>query len=200
MDKLQELTEKLYNEGLAKGREEGEAVLAKAKEEAGKTVEAAKAEAAKIVADAEKQALDLKSKVESDLKMAATQCLAAVKADIESVVTAKLVTEPVEGALKDPAFLKSIIKAVAEKFSAEEPGDLSVVLPESLRKETEGFVGGELAKALGRGIDAAFSKDIEGGFRIGPKDGRYFISMTDETFDALIAEYLRPTTKKLLFG
>ena len=80
--------------------------------------------------------------------MAATQCLAAVKADIESVVTAKLVTEPVEGALKDPAFLKSIIKAVAEKCSAEEPGDLSVVLPESLRKETEGFVGGELAKAL----------------------------------------------------
>ena len=200
MDKLQELTEKLYNEGLSKGREEGEALLAKAKEDAGRTVEAAKAEAAKIVADAEKQAADLKAKVESDLKMAATQCLSAVKADIEAVVTTKVVTEPVGEALKDPAFLKGIIKAVAEKFSSEEPGDLSVVLPENLKKETEGFVSGELAKSLGRGIDASFSKDIEGGFRIGPKDGRYFISLTDETFAALIGEYLRPTTKKLLFG
>ena len=31
MDKLQELTQKLYNEGLSKGKEEGEAILAQAK-------------------------------------------------------------------------------------------------------------------------------------------------------------------------
>ena len=32
-DKLQQLTEKLYNEGLAKGKEEAQAMLAKAQEE-----------------------------------------------------------------------------------------------------------------------------------------------------------------------
>ena len=34
MDKLQELTQKLYNEGLSKGKEEGEAILAKAQAQA----------------------------------------------------------------------------------------------------------------------------------------------------------------------
>ena len=33
-NKLQELTDKLYNEGLSKGKEEGEALLAKANEQA----------------------------------------------------------------------------------------------------------------------------------------------------------------------
>ena len=85
-------------------------------------------------------------------------------------------------------------------FSTEEPVDLEVVLPESLKKELEPFVTNELAKVLKGGVEASFSKKIAGGFTIGPKDGGYFISFTDETFNALIAEYLRPATKKILFG
>jgi V/A-type H+-transporting ATPase subunit E len=61
-------------------------------------------------------------------------------------------------------------------------------------------VNGELGKALNAGIEASFSKKIGGGFKIGPKDGGYFVSFTDETFNELIAEYLRPATKKILFG
>ena len=44
------------------------------------------------------------------------------------------------------------------------------------------------------------SKKVSGGFKIGPKEGGYFVSFTDETFNELIAEYLRPATKKILFG
>ena len=43
-------------------------------------------------------------------------------------------------------------------------------------------------------------RKIAGGFTIGPKDGGWFVSMTDETFSKLLAEYLRPVTRKLLFG
>ena len=50
------------------------------------------------------------------------------------------------------------------------------------------------------GISASFSKKVSGGFNIGPKDGSYFISFTDETFRSLISEYLRPATRKILFG
>ena len=75
-----------------------------------------------------------------------------------------------------------------------------MVLPEKLKKDLEPFVAGEIAKALKGNIEATFSKKIAGGFTIGPKDGGYFISFTDETFNALISEYLRPATKKILFG
>ena len=53
---------------------------------------------------------------------------------------------------------------------------------------------------LGSEVQATFSKKISGGFTIGPKDGGWFVSMTDETFSDLISSYLRPATKKLLFG
>lgn len=199
MDKLQELTEKLYQEGLQKGKEEGEAILAKARAEAEEIVKKAKEEAAAIAAKAEKDASDLKVKSEGDVKMASTQALQATRAAVENLIVAKAV-EPVKGALADDAFLKEVIAAVAKNFSAQESQDVSLVLPEKLQKQLEPFVKGELAKAIGKGVDASFSKKMEGGFKIGPKDGSYFISLTDESFQELIGAYLRPATKKLLFG
>ena len=200
MDKLQELTQKLYDEGLAKGKQEGEAVLQKAVEEAGSIVKKAQEEAEAILAKARKEADDFKVKVEGDVKMASMQALQATRADIESLVIAKAVDEPVAKALSSEEYLKGIITAVAQKFSAEEPADLSLVLPESLKAGLEPFVKNELGKLLGKGVEASFSKKLAGGFKIGPKDGGYFVSLTDDTFKDLIGAYLRPATKSLLFG
>jgi len=200
MDKLQELTDKLYNEGLSKGRTEGEALLAQAREKAADIVAQAKKEAESIISQAKKDAADYRLKIEGDLKMASSQALQGTKKDIENLVISKLTDAEVGKALKTPDFIKEIIKAVAGKFSAEEAMDLELVLPESMKKELEPFVKSELGKILGSNVSANFSKKIAGGFNIGPKDGGYFISLTDETFKSLISEYLRPATKKLLFG
>ena len=189
MDKLQELTQKLYNEGLSKGKEEGEAILAQAK-----------AQAEDIVKKAQKEAADYKVKVEGDVKMASSQALQATKAAIEQIIVAKAVDAPVKEALSQADFLKGIITAVAQRFSAQESTDLALVLPEQLQKELEPFLKGALAQTLGKGVEASFSKKLNGGFKIGPKDGSYFISFTDEAFQQLIGDYLRPGTKKILFG
>ena len=199
-NKLQELTDKLYNEGLSKGKQEGEEILAKAKVQADEIVAKAKAEAAAIVAAAAKEAEDLKTKVQGDLKMAAGQSIAATKKDIETLVVAKMTETEEKKALSSADFVKEVILAVAKGFNTDEAVDLEVVLPEALKKDLEGFVSKELAKALKGGVEATFSKKIAGGFTIGPKDGGYFISFTEETFNALISEYLRPATKKILFG
>ena len=199
-NKLQELTDKLYNEGLSKGKQEGEELLAKAKVQADEIVAKAKAEAEAIVAAAHKEAEDLKTKVQGDLKMAASQSVAATKKDIETLVVAKMTEGDVKAALTSAEFVKEVVLAVAKGFNAEEPVDLEVVLPESLKKELEPFVAKELATVLKGGVEASFTKKIAGGFTIGPKDGGYFISFTEETFNSLISEYLRPATKKILFG
>jgi len=199
-NKLQELTDRLYNEGLSKGKQEGEELLAKAKVQAEEIVAKAQAEAAQIVAAAQKQAEDLKTKTASDVKMAAAQSLAATKKDIETLIVGKMTDEAVKKTLSSADYVKELIKAVAEKFTTDGPVELAVVLPEALKKELEPFVTNELSKTLGAGVEATFSKKVSGGFQIGPKEGGYFISFTDETFTELISEYLRPTTKKLLFG
>ena len=199
-NKLLELTDKIYNEGLSKGKQEGEELLAKAKVQAEEMVAKAEAEAAQIVAAAQKQADEIKSKVASDIRMASSQSLAATRKDIESLIVGKMAGEPVKKALASADFVKEIIKAVAEKFTTEGPVDLALVLPENLQKDLEPFVNTELSKILNAGVEASFSKKVSGGFKIGPKEGGWFVSFTDETFDQLISEYLRPATKKILFG
>ncbi|MBO4917611.1 MAG: hypothetical protein J5374_06995 [Bacteroidales bacterium] len=200
MNKLQELTDKLYNDGLSKGREEGARILEEARKQAEEIVAEARKQADGIVSEARRQADDYSQKVTSDLKMAASQSLQATKKDIENLIIGSFAGEEVKKSLTSADFVKQVITSVAQKFSSEESCDLSLVLPASLQDQLEPFVKGELATLLGKGIDATFSKKISGGFNIGPKDGGYFISMTDETFNELITEYLRPVTKKLLFG
>ena len=199
-NKLQELTDKLYNEGLSKGKQEGEELLAKAKVQADDIITKAQAEAERIIAAAQKQAEELKTKTASDVKMAASQSIAATKKDIETLIVGKMTGEAVKKALSSADFIKELIQAVAEKFTTEGPVDLNLVLPESLKNVPAPFATKELAKILGAGVEASFSKKVAGGFQIGPKDGGYFVSFTEETFNQLISEYLRPATKKLLFG
>jgi V/A-type H+-transporting ATPase subunit E len=199
-NKLQELTERLYNEGLSKGKQEGEEILAKAKVQADDILAKAHAEAAAILSAANKEAEELRTKVQGDLRMAANQSIAATKKDIETLVITKMTEAEVKKALTSADFVKEVVLAVAKGFNAEEPVDLEVVLPESLKGDLEEFVANELAKTLKGGVEASFSKKVAGGFNIGPKNGGYFVSFTDETFNALISEYLRPATKKILFG
>jgi len=199
-NKLQELTDKLYNQGLSKGKAEGEQILAEARKKADEIVKKAKAEADQIKAKAESDAADLRSKAESDVKTASAQSIQATRKDIENLMVKTISEGKVSATLADAAFVKEIVKAVAEKFCASESVDIALILPASLQKELEPWVSGELAKALKKDVKAEFSKKIAGGFTIGPKDGSYFIDMSDASFKELIAEYLRPVTRKLLFG
>ena len=201
-NKLQELTDRLYTEGLSKGKQEGEAILNDAKAKAETIIAEAKAEAAKIVENANRGAEDLKTKVNGDLKMAAGQSIAAVRQEIETLITAKISDKDITSALTSAEYVKELIRDVVKAFNPdnETPEDLALVLPEKMKKELEPFVKKEIATLLKGKVEAGFSKKISGGFTIGPKDGGYFISFTDETFRELITGYLRPATKKILFG
>ena len=196
-NKLQELTEQLYNEGLAKGREEGARLLEEAKAQAAATIAEAERKASEIVAAAEKAAADLRSKAEADVRMASGQALQAARKELENMIVAGASSQK---ATEDPEFLKKIISFIAEKFSATEGNDIALVLPETLRAELEPWVKAQLSQALGAPVEVSFSRKFNGGFTIGPKDGSYYISFTDKAFNDLIAEYLRPVTRKLLFG
>ena len=189
-NKLQELTDKLYNEGLSKGKQEGEELLAKAKEEA-----------EEILKRAQNEAAELKSKTENDIKMASAQVFTAVKQQIESAIVAKTL-KPVKEAASEAEFIKSIITSIVTAFnpSSADSVALDVILPADKKADLDAFAKEKLSALCSAGLDVQFSKNVSGGFKIGPKNGGYFVSFTDETFNELIAEYLRPATKKILFG
>lgn len=199
-DKLKELTDRLYAEGLAKGRDEGTRILEQARTQAAEIVASARAEADRIVAEATKQSGQMLEKAASDLKMASSQTLDAVRESILNAVTAKSVDTGVKTALDNTEFAKQVILAAAKAFSTQNSCDLEVVLPESCTKDLADYVRNEVASAIGRGIDVSLDRKFSGGLTIGPKDGGYYVSLTDATFIGIIKEYLRPATRKALFG
>jgi len=201
-DKLQELTDRLYNEGLSKGKHDGEELLQKAQTEADRIVAYAKVEAEHIIAQANKEAEELKTKVAADVKMAATQSIAVTKQEIEKMLVTKVAAEGVKTNMTNAAFVKELIASVVKAFNPQNasPVDLSLILPESLKAELEPFMKNEIANQFKSEVKVDYSKKMNGGFKVAPKDGGYVLQFTDEEFTQLIANYLRPATKKILFG
>ena len=201
-DKLQKLTQKLYEEGLSKGRSDADDLVARAKEEAGTIVNEAKVKAESIVNEARRQADELKKNTETEVALASRQTIATLKEQIQTLVTARELTPKVKDMVDDTAFLKDMTLLVCKNWQGNQQTDagLEVMLPEnaksSLVKELETMLG----KALGEGVTVKTGENVKSGFRVAPKDGGYYISFTDEDFDNLFKEYLRPRVAELLFG
>lgn len=201
-DKLQELTDRLYNEGLSKGKQEGEELLQKANVEAETILAQAKAEAERIIAQANKEADELKTKVTADVKMAATQSIAVTKQEIEQMVVTQAAAQGVKANLTNAEFVKELIMSVVKAFNPQNasPVALDLIIPEALKAQVEPFVQNEINQQFQGEVKIDYSKKMNGGFKVAPRDGGYLLQFTDDEFTQLIANYLRPATKKILFG
>ena len=74
-----------------------------------------------------------------------------------------------------------------------------VDIPAALEADFSKAFEASAAELLAAGIEVGYSKDVQNGFKVGQKDGGYYISFTEESFAALMQEYLREKVSKLLF-
>ena len=109
-NKIQELTDKIYREGVEKGNEEAQKLIVKAQEEAQKIVENAQKEADSIVAAARKSADELAENTKSELKLFAGQAVNALKSEIATLVTDKIVNADVKAFAANKDFLNAFIQ------------------------------------------------------------------------------------------
>lgn len=198
-DKLNELTQKIYNEGLEKGRKEGDEILEKAKKNAGQIIKEAKKEAEEIKEKAEKEAEELRKNVNSELAISARQSVAAIKQRITELISDKAVRESLSTAFDDKEFIKDIISRLILKWGDIEKSDkdLLLFLSEEDRKKLGDDLMALVAKKIDGSLEIEFEEGIKSGFKIGPKDGSYIISFTEKDFEHFFKQYLRPRTKKI---
>lgn len=199
-NKLQQLTEKLYNEGLSKGRAEAEALLAKAQADAEKIVAEAKDKAQAIVAEAEKAAQQLKTNTENEVRLAAGQMKSALRQQVETMVQMEVVTPAVSQAWRDNSFIQQLAVAAVQALDPKQ--GLRVVLPENRGDELVEAVKQALAERFGadNGVEVVTDARVRVPFRVMVKEGGYYVSFADADFDALFRSYLRPKVAQLLFG
>lgn len=198
--KIQQLTEAIYNEGVEKARAEAEVILKEANEKAALIEKNAQKEAEKLLNEAREKSQELKRHVDSEIKMTLNQAVSALKQEITSLVSMKVVQPPVKELFSDKEYLQTLILTVVKGWLQKESFNLNVILPEAEKEKMEKFFSNNLASELNKGLVVSFSQNVKSGFKIGPADGSYLISFTDEDFINFLKGYLRPKTSQILFG
>ena len=201
-NKLQELTRKLYDEGLEKGRADADKLVADAKAEAARLVAEAKAEAEAIVKAAEAKAEDLSKNSMAEISLAGKQAVAKLKEQVAEMIIAKSTVEGVKAANLDAEFVKKMLLEVAHNWNGASSDNvsLSAMLPEAAKAELDAAMEKSAKELLAAGVEVGYSKDVKAGFKVGAKNGGYYISFSDEDFNALLGEYLRDKVAALIFG
>ena len=168
-NKIQELTDKIYREGVEKGNEEAQRLIANAQEEAKKIIEDAHKEADSIVN--------------------------ALKSEIATMVTDKLITASVKDFAQDKDYLNAFIVALASKWSIDEPIVISTADAESLKK----YFAAHAKALLDKGVTIQQVNGIKTLFTVSLADGSYKVNFGEEEFMNYFKAFLRPQLVEMLF-
>ena len=143
--KLQELTEKIYQEGVNKAKDESENILAEARKEAEKIVEQAKKDAEELVKNAEKESEELKQNSLNELQLSGRQLMSDIKQKVVSLIEAQTITPETKGAFKDIEFTRDVVLSLVKNWKPEsnENVNISVLLPKEKQADFEKLIGKE---------------------------------------------------------
>lgn len=193
--KIQELTDKIYREGVEKGNEEAGRIIAQAKAEEQNILQSAREEAEEIVAQARKEAAEWKKNTVSELKMFASQAVEALKSEVTNLITGKVVSDNVKAASTDAEFMKKMMLEIAREWAKN--GAISIQTSDA--KELTSYFQANASDLLNKGVTIEEVNGRKTSFSIAPADGSYKISFGEEEFITYFKEFLRPQLIDILF-
>jgi V/A-type H+-transporting ATPase subunit E len=193
--KIQELTDKIYREGVEKGEEEAGRIISAAKEKEKNILREAEDKAKRILADAEKRALELKKNTEAELRLFASQSVEALKSEIANLVTDKILTANVKSATTDVSFMQKAIFEIAGEWAKSE----NVTIRTADAAALKNYFEANAKELLDKGVKIEQVNGKATSFTLAPAGGTYKITFGDEEFIAYFKEFLRPQLIEMLF-
>jgi V/A-type H+-transporting ATPase subunit E len=193
--KIQELTDIIYNEGVAKGQAEADQILAQAKEQAQKLITDAQKEADALVAAAKKESADNAENVRKELKLYAAQAVEALKSEIATVVADKIVQDSVKGFTSDQKAFNEFILKIAQEWGKNQQIEIKSADAEALKK----YFLANAKDLLDKGVKISQVNGRQAEFSIQPADGSYKVNFGTEEFENWFKSILRPQLVETLF-
>ncbi len=193
--KIQELTDIIYNEGVAKGQAEADQILAQAKEQAQKIVADARKEADSLLSAARKESADNAENVRKELKLYAAQAVEALKSEIATVVTDKIVQDSVKGFTSDQKAFNDFILKMAQEWGKNQQIEIKSADADALAK----YFKANAKELLDKGVKITQVNGRAAEFSIQPADGSYKVNFGTEEFENWFKSILRPQLVETLF-
>ena len=194
-NKIQELTEKLLNDGVEKGNAKAAQIIADAEAKAAKIIADAQAKAAQVEADAKKNASALDTNTKAEIKMYASQALNALKSEVANVVGDKIVKETTAQVVGDKAFMNEFMLKLAESWGAQEDINISTADADSLKA-----LFAQKAKVLlDKGVTIEQVNGQKTLFTVEPANGAYKVNFGEAEFENYFKNFLRPQLVEMIF-
>ena len=195
MDKIQELTSKLYEEGVQKGNAEAEKIIADAQKKEKQILDDANSKAQQIIDAANEKSTEISNHAESELKLYASQALEGLKSEVTNIITEKLAASSVKAALSEKEFMQKLIMNLMQNWAEKQTMIVSV----ENKEELESYIKSNAKSLLDKKLKIEEVNGVKTGFEIAPDDGTYKVKFGEEEFVEYFKEFLRPQIQKLLF-
>lgn len=194
-NKIQQLTEKLYSEGLQKGKSDAEKMIETAKSDAAKIIADAKAEAERIIATATTKEEELAVNTRKELVLAGNQMINDVQISVRETVLSATLAEDLKTSFEDSSF---VAKLIEQLITAWAKGGV-IEVPAAMESDIVGFLKSKLSKELSDATIIKPSQSMKEGFRVEMEGGHYYINFGKDEFKLFLTDYLRPKVAEIIF-
>ncbi len=206
---VQQLIDRLHQEGVSKGQTEAEALLVAARQQAAEILDKAKQEAETILANANEQAEQTRINGEGAIRLAGRDASLRLTEELREDFVRKL-RSLVGHTLKDREFLKSLILEIARHSlpESQKPQPLKVLVlterevnhesAEQVRQELDEFVRSLSGEALRDGLTFDVDEHDSAGVRVQVVDDELEIDLTTETLTELLLQHLSPRFRAIM--
>ena len=193
--KIQELTEKIYNEGVKQGQVEADRLIAEADARAKKIEADATARAEEIIKSAEHRSSELKKNPESARRLYTAQLIDSLKSSISNQIQGEVAKNSVQALSSDPSFVREFILKLAERFDLTRGIEISTADAEGL----QAYFTSHAKSLLESGVSIRSVAGKPTDFTVAPKDGSFKVQFGEAEFIELFKSFLRPEMNRMLF-
>lgn len=192
-NKIQEITDKLYKEGVERGDLQAQKIINEAHDKGNKVLKDAHEQAEKIVADARREAESVRRSTEAELQLYCKQALESLKMALTDVVCGRIVD--LKPLFEDKEFMRGMILRMVEEWSKKE--ELVVSVDKEL--ELANYFGVKAKELLNKGVKIDEVNGRSTSFVVSPKDGSYKVEFGEAAFENYFKDFMRPQLVDLLF-
>lgn len=192
-NKIQEITDKLYKEGVERGDLKAQKIMEEAHNRGKEIIKEAEIKAEKIVADARREAEAMRRSTEAELQLYCKQAMESLKMALTDVVSGRIVDlKPV---FADKDFLRGMIMTMVVEWAKR--GELVVSVDSSL--ELTKYFESKAKELLNGGVRIEEINGKGTSFVVSPKDGSYKVEFGEKEFEEYFRDFVRPQLVEMLF-
>ena len=196
-NKIQELAEKIYKDGVAKADAEAGQIVANAKRSSKAMMEKAEEKANTIIANANEEANQIRKQAITEVKNMVNGAEESLLLKITDLINGKAVKAAIDETFAKPESLYQVVLEMAKQTLNGDAKGVEISTSEA--KALESYIRSKAKEVLDSRVTIKEVAGKAANFDISPEGADYKINVSKEAFTKYFTEFMRPRMREILF-